>query len=244
MHDRRRAAPRVLKQALDPLRIEPLGDAAAYVEFSAALELESNRALQGIAAALRARAPAWIHDVVPALAGIALHFDAAHAELPAEPLEAAAALVASCAKLASQSDAATREVRVPVCYHPRFALDIVEVAEKTGIAPEDVAGRHCGTEHYVLMVGFAPGQPYIGGLDRGLALPRRATPRTRVPAGSVAIANDQTAVYPFEISGGWNVIGRTPLVVFDPRREPPSLFAPGDRVKFVPITPADFERLR
>jgi KipI family sensor histidine kinase inhibitor len=214
------------------------------VEFSAALELESNRTLQATAAALREHAPAWIRDVVPALSGIALHFDAAHPELPAEPLEALAGLVASCAKLASRADGSAREVVVPVCYDPRFALDIVEVAEKTGIAPEDVAARHGGTEHYVLMVGFAPGQPYIGGLDRRLALPRRATPRTRVPAGSVAIANDQTAVYPFEISGGWNVIGRTPLVVFDARRDPPSLFAPGDRVRFVPITLAEYERLR
>lgn len=203
-----------------------------------------NAALPAVAAALRSRAPVWVSDVVPALGGVALHFDTARSELPAEPLEAATALVEECLKLAAQSRMATREVVVPVCYHPRFALDIVEVSEKTGIAPEDIPQRHCGTEHYVLMVGFAPGQPYIGGLDPGLALPRRATPRARVPAGSVAIANVQTAVYPHEISGGWNVIGRTPLIVFDPARDPPSLFAPGDRVKFVPIPLAEFERLR
>ena len=93
------------------------------------------------------------------------------------------------------------------------------------------------------MVGFSPGQPYIGGLDPRLALPRKATPRTRVPAGSVAIANAQTAVYSYETPGGWNVIGRTPLALFDPAREPPSLFAPGDRVRFVPVTREEFERL-
>jgi len=103
--------------------------------------------------------------------------------------------------------------------------------------------RHSKTEHHVLMVGFSPGQPYIGGLDVRLALPRRATPRTRVPAGSVAIANAQTAVYSYETPGGWNVIGRTPLAAFDPAREPPSLFAPGDRVRFVPIPLADYARL-
>ena len=93
------------------------------------------------------------------------------------------------------------------------------------------------------MVGFAPGHPYIGGLDAGLSVPRRATPRPVVVAGSVAIANAQTVVYPFSISGGWSVIGRTPLRVFDADRNPPALLAPGDRVKFVPIGRAQFDAL-
>jgi KipI family sensor histidine kinase inhibitor len=93
------------------------------------------------------------------------------------------------------------------------------------------------------MIGFAPGHAYMGGLDAKLAVARRATPRTGVPAGSVAIANDQTVVYPYAISGGWNVIGRTPLVIFDADRARPSLFAPGDRVRFRAISKADFVRL-
>jgi len=92
----------------------------------------------------------------------------------------------------------------------------------------------------VLMIGFAPGHPYIGGLNEKLSVPRRATPRAIVPAGSVAIANDQTVVYPYAISGGWNIIGRTPLVVFDAGRAEPSLFAAGDHVRFKPITRAEF----
>jgi KipI family sensor histidine kinase inhibitor len=94
------------------------------------------------------------------------------------------------------------------------------------------------------MVGFSPGQPYIGGLDAKLALPRRATPRLRVPAGSVGIANAQTCVYSYETPGGWHVIGRTPLALFDPARNPPSLFTPGDRVCFVPVARAEFDRMR
>lgn len=221
-----------------------MGDAAVYAEFSETLDLEVNEALQAVAGMLRRRSPAWIRDVVPALGGVALHFDPDHAELPAAPLIAAAALLEGCLKEAASSDSEGRVVEVPVCYDPQFALDLVEVARATGIAPEEIAQRHAGTEHHVLMVGFAPGQPYIGGLDPKLAVPRRATPRTRVPAGSVAIANAQTAVYPFEISGGWSVIGRTPLAVFDPARDPPSLFAPGDRVRFIPISRSDFERLK
>ena len=203
-----------------------------------------NESLQAVAAALRKRAPPWVRDVVPALGGIALHFDPEHANLPAGPLAAAEALVRECLGAMPFRVGRGRLLEVPVCYEPEFALDIVEVAEKSGIAPEDIARRHCRTEHYVLMVGFSPGQPYIGGLDPKLAVPRRATPRTRVPAGSVAIANVQTAVYPFEIAGGWSVIGRTPLALFDPVRDPPSLFAPGDRVRFIAISRAEFARLK
>ena len=214
-----------------------------YAEFSTNLDLETNEALQAIAVCLRARAPAWVREVVPALTGIALHFDPLHPELPAEPMAPAQALIEEC--LASGTARAARPpLEVPVCYEPEFALDIVEVAGRTGIAPEEVARRHSALEHLVLMVGFSPGLPYLGGLDPALALPRRVNPRIRVPAGSVAIANLQTTVYPFETPGGWSVIGRTPLVLFDPARDSPTLFAPGDRVRFVPISRSEYTRLR
>ena len=93
------------------------------------------------------------------------------------------------------------------------------------------------------MIGFAPGHAYIGGLNPKLSVPRRAAPRAIVPAGSVAIANDQTVIYPYAISGGWSIIGRTPLVVFDAERQEPSLFAAGDRVRFKPISRAEFQKL-
>jgi len=197
-----------------------------------------------VALVLRRHAPPWVRDVVPALGGIALHFDPEHPDLPAAPLAAAEALVRESIGAVPFRAGRGRLIEVPVCYDPEFALDIVEVAGVSGSAPEDIADRHCATEHHVLMVGFSPGQPYLGGLDPKLAVPRRATPRTRVPAGSVAIANAQTAVYPFETPGGWSVIGRTPLVLFDPARDPPSLFAPGDRVRFVPVSRAEFGRLK
>lgn len=223
----------------------PLGDGAVYAEFSETLDLEVNEALQRLAATLRARAVPWIRDLVPALGGLALHFDLSHPGLPASPLAAAAALVLEALdKPVSRSAAAGRLVEVPVCYDPAVAIDLAEVAQRTRLPPQEVARRHAAGEHHVLMVGFSPGQPYIGGLDPKLGLPRRAQPRTRVPAGTVAIANAQTAVYSFETPGGWNVIGRTPLALFDPKRAPPSLLAPGDRVKFIPITLADFERMK
>ena len=117
------------------------------------------------------------------------------------------------------------------------------MARQTGLAPARVVELHVAAPHRVLMIGFAPGHPYIGGLDPQLAVPRRATPRLRVEAGSVAIANAQTSIYPFATPGGWNVIGRTPLALFDPERDPASLLEPGDAVAFVPIGRAEFERL-
>lgn len=137
-----------------------------------------------------------------------------------------------------------RLVELPVCYDADFAPDLEEISAKTGLSPAKIQELHCGSEHHVLMVGFSPGQPYIGGLDAKLALPRRATPRLRVPAGSVGIANAQTCVYSYETPGGWHVIGRTPLALFDPARNPPSLFAPGDRVRFVPVARAEFDRMK
>lgn len=215
-----------------------------YAEFSDRLDLETNQSLQALAAALRARNLPWIRDVVPALCGIAVHFDPFHAELPAPVLEFFRTLLEEAFKSAGKFEDSGHTVEVPVCYDPVFALDLGEVASLTKLNKQDIQKVHARSKHVVLMVGFSPGQPYIGGLDPKLSVPRRATPRTLMPAGSVAIANAQTAVYPYETPGGWSIIGRTPLRVFDPAREPASLFAPGDRVHFIPITRDEFEALQ
>lgn len=219
----------------------PLGDSAAYVEFSTTLDLEVNSVVQRLALAILKRKLAWIRDVVPALGGVALHFELDHAELPPVPPEAALALVNEILKdgLPSKEERGGT-VELPVCYEPEFALDLDEVGKKAGLGPEEIVHRHAAGEYRVLMMGFAPGHAYMGGLDPKLAIPRRASPRAVVPAGSVAIANEQTVVYPYAISGGWNVIGRTPMVLFDATRQRPSLLWPGDRVRFRPITREQF----
>jgi inhibitor of KinA len=205
--------------------------------------LETNQSLQALAVALRSRSLPWIRDVVPALCGIAVHFDPYHPALPASVLQYFENLLQEAFKSASRFENSGRIVEVPVCYDPVFALDLEEISSLTKVAKQDVQKLHATSKHSVLMVGFSPGQPYIGGLDPRLAVPRRATPRTRIPAGAVAIANAQTCVYPFETPGGWNIIGRTPLRVFDPARDPASLFAPGDSVRFVEISRTEFENL-
>ncbi len=229
---------------LAPLGAVPLGDCAVYVEFSKTLDLEVNSAVQRLATMVHGRALPWIRDVVPALGGLAIHFDPDHKSLTTDALSAALNTVSECLKEGlPKADALLRTIEVPVCYEPEFALDLAEVAALAKVSTDEAIALHAGADYRVLMIGFAPGHAYMGGLNPKLSVPRRATPRAIVPAGSVAIANDQTVVYPYAISGGWSIIGRTPLTVFDAERQEPSLFAAGDRVRFKPISRAEFQKL-
>src|SRR5262245_39801663 len=135
-----------------------------------------------------------------------------------------------------------REVTLPCCYDdPEFAPDLAEVAGRTGKSPEQVIAGHLASAFKVYVLGFMPGLAYIAGLDPSLVLPRRAEPRVRVPRSSVGIAMNMTTIYPFESPGGWHLIGRTPLWMFDQRREQPVFLAPGDRVSFQRIDRAAFD---
>src|SRR5882672_12759737 len=230
-----------MAQTIRLMGVVPLGDLAAYVEFSRTLDLEVNALVQRLAVAVQARGAPFIRDVVPALGGLALHFDP---DFEGNCVAIATELVDLCLKEGIPAAAdVLRTVQVPVCYEPEFAPDIEEISRKTTLSREKIIEKHSSAEYRVLMMGFAPGHAYMGGLDEALTVPRRATPRAIVPAGSIAIANEQTVVYPYAISGGWNVIGRTPLVVFDPERQEPSLFASGDRVRFRAIDRAEFMKL-
>jgi len=230
---------------VEPLGAVPLGDCAVYVEFSKTLDMDVNSAVQRLATMVHGRALPWIRDVVPALGGIAIHFDPDHKALTTDAMSSSLALVSECLKEGlPKQDAVLRTIDVPVCYEPEFAPDLLEVATAAGLSPEEAVALHAGSDFRVLMIGFAPGHAYMGGLSPRLSVPRRAAPRAMVPEGSVAIANDQTVVYPYAISGGWNIIGRTPLTVFDADRQEPSLFATGDRVRFKPITRAEFAKLQ
>lgn len=133
-----------------------------------------------------------------------------------------------------------RVVRVPMCHDAALAMDLADVAEHCGLTPNDVVERFCSVEFIVQMIGFSPGFPYLAGLPEELHVPRRATPRTSVPRGSIAIGGSQAGIYPNESPGGWNIIGRTPLTLFDATQADPCLFDPGDRVVFDPISLAEF----
>lgn len=146
---------------------------------------------------------------------------------------------------AADSPAPTSDpsIEIPVCYDGEFGPDLDAVAAHAHLSHAEVIARHTAGDYSVAMLGFAPGFPYLLGLDPALHTPRRANPRTRVPAGSVAIGGAQAGIYPRELPGGWQVIGRTPCVLFDPQRDPPCLLPPGTRVRFRAIDAATFARL-
>ena len=135
-------------------------------------------------------------------------------------------------------------IEIPVCYDDKFALDLDEVSHRSGLTARRVIELHAGAEYRVHCVGFTPGFPYMSGLPPELATPRRSVPRREVPAGSVAIGGPQAGIYPITSPGGWNIIGRTPLSLFHPKKNPPVLLCAGDRVRFRPIGRDEFEKTR
>lgn len=136
-----------------------------------------------------------------------------------------------------------RHWRLPVCYGDDFGLDLEQVAAARGLTPEQVIEFHGSLEYTVYMIGFLPGFPFMGDVLPALEMPRLREPRTRVPAGSVAITGQQTAIYPWESPGGWNILGRCPLPLFDAGRPQPALLAPGDRVRFEVVSPERYREI-
>jgi len=222
--------------------LQALGDAAVLIEFADHLDLSVNTRIQELAKAIRHRHMPWILDVVPALATLAVHVDPISLDF-GDPIEPVRNLLTQCLNEDLTHTRSTRQVRIPICYETEFGLDLEDISQRTGLSVEEVIQRHQHSEFMVLMVGFAPGHPYLGGLAPSLSVPRRSAPRVKMPCGSVAIANAQCVVYPFEIPGGWSVVGRTPLRVFDANRRQPSLFEPGDQVRFERIDRGGFDAL-
>jgi inhibitor of KinA len=136
-----------------------------------------------------------------------------------------------------------RMVEIPVCYDPEFALDVDRVAEQAQISTSEVVDLHSSAEYRVSCIGFTPGFPFLSGMPKKLTTPRREIPRKKIPTGSVGIGGAQTGIYPLRSPGGWNLIGRTPLKLFDPTRNPPALLRAGDRVRFRAITREEFHAL-
>lgn len=214
------------------------GDSAIVVEFEERIDLAINARCVAIADSVRASGVPGIRDVVAAYRSVTVYFDPLstdHSRLIEELKRAAREVV-------SRVDSPRRTHRVPVCYGSDFGPDLPEVAAFAQLSDDETVARHAAPEYRVFMVGFIPGFAYLGTVDPQIAVPRRDVPRTKVPAGSVAIAAGQTAVYPINSPGGWRIIGRTPLRIFDSSRSRPSLFRAGDAVQFVPISRDEWDR--
>jgi len=221
----------------DP-RVVPLGDSALLVEFENRIDVSINERCIAVAEVLEARRIAGVRDIVPAYRTVGVYFD---------PLKTDRAQLQRELDLAIDTPAAgvpapRQLIRVPVCYGAADGPDIGEVARFAGASEDEVVARHSAAIYRVFMLGFSPGFAYLGPVDARIAAPRRTTPRTAVPPGSVGIAGQQTGIYPSETPGGWQLVGRTPLRVFDAARTPPSLFRAGDRVQFFAIGRDQWDR--
>ena len=238
---------------MKPFALEPLGDSALLIRLGERIDAATNRSALALAEVLRAAAIPGIRAIAPAYASVCVHYDIAafaSTAVAAPPHWLAAERVGEiAAKFLADGDGSRTEagegllLEIPVCYGGEFGPDLGDVAAHAGIDERAVIDAHASGDYRVAMLGFMPGFPYLLGLAESLHTPRRASPRTRVPAGSVAIGGAQTGIYPRELPGGWQLIGRTPLVLFDPARAQPALLQPGQGVRFRAIGAGEFAAL-
>lgn len=214
----------------------PLGDQAIVVEVGQEISEEVQVRVRMLSQLLENEAPRWMVEAIPAFTTIAVFYN---------PLLAQYATVESQMKelfrhTVKAESVAARTIEIPVCYGGDFGPDLEFVAEHNGLSPEEVVKIHTGGTYSVHMIGFAPGFPFIGGMSEKIAAPRRDSPRLRIPERTVGIAGKQTGIYPIETPGGWQLIGRTPVRLFRPEQEVPSLLRAGDKIRFKEITESEY----
>ena len=240
----------------DDVQIVPAGDAAFLVEWPGRIDPDVNARAVALARALREGALPGVRDIVPAYCSVGVFFDPLRShvdELRAWLRQAADVDRSIAAPARSRSSGPVEDAgdagsirRIPVCYGGDYGPDLEELATSAQLRRDEAVAAHAGRVYRVYMLGFMPGFAYMAEVDAGIARPRRPTPRLKVPAGSVGIAGRQTGIYPLDSPGGWNIIGRTPLRPFDPRRGATAeafAFHPGDRVQFYAIDEAEYARL-
>lgn len=215
-------------------RIDPLGDAALLVTVAERLDPDANARARALAAALGSPGVVGIGVPVPGHASVLVPFEPGVLD-EAAVRAAVEAAWGSAARAAADEEPAGRLHRLPVRYGGEDGPDLAAVAAATGLPEDEVVRLHSSVEYRVLVLGFTPGWAYLGVLPPELQLPRRAQPRVRVPAGSVAISGRQSGVYPSDGPGGWHLLGRTDTPLWVPSADPPARLAPGDRVRFVPV---------
>jgi inhibitor of KinA len=237
------------------MEIVPLGDSALIVHvrerFDDAPEETLDEVLRTFHKLQSERIPGVI-ELAPAYTSVAVFFDliaiAQSAETPEKVFnwlaERIRGVVAAGADRGKETRSQLQTIEIPVCYDPEFALDIDDVARRANISPSEVIRLYSAAEYRVACIGFVPGFPFLTGLPKELATPRRDVPRKEIPPGSVGIGGAQTGIYPLRSPGGWNLIGRTPLRLFDPEKNPPTLLRAGGHVRFRTITRDEFESLR
>ncbi|MDY3980738.1 MULTISPECIES: 5-oxoprolinase subunit PxpB [unclassified Paraeggerthella] len=212
------------------------GDSALNLEFAKTISAETSAKIRMAAENLTADPIAGVTELVPTFCSLMVYYN---------PLivtfDELSAKLRGKLRDVEEADLSVRKiVPIPVCYGGEFGPDLANVAEHAGMSEEEVIAIHTGRDYLIDMLGFLPGFAYLGGLDERLHTPRLAVPRTRIEPGSVGIGGAQTGIYPLASPGGWQIIGRTPLRPYDPDREDPILYAAGEYLRFVPITPEEY----
>src|SRR5215472_13045282 len=238
------------------MEIIPLGDSALVVrvseQFADAPEETLGEVLRVFQMLQRAAIPGVI-ELTPAYTSVAVFFDPI-AVLKSDGaangvFDELAARIRDAIGRASRrhrrriAESASRSIEIPVCYDAEFGFDLSHVAEHTKLSEREIIDLHSGAEYRVACIGFVPGFTFLAGLPKNLATPRRDVPRKEIPPGSVGIGGTQTGIYPLRSPGGWNLIGRTPLKLFDASKNPPTVLDPGDRVRFRAVTRDEFAAL-
>lgn len=210
------------------------------VDFGNTISMEINNRVQDLRSYLKSHPVCGVIEIMPTYRSLAVYFD----PVLSDPDKIKDSIAKGLSRPMETGSIGTKVVVVPVCYGGEYGPDLSFVADHNGLTKEEVIARHSGKSCYCYMLGFTPGFSYLGGMDESIATPRLEIPREIIPAGSVGIAGKQTGIYPIDSPGGWQLIGRTPLSMYDPSKEPPTLLDAGLWVKFRPIDPKEYEEIR
>ncbi len=228
------------------VNMQPHGDSAIVIQFGEDINEQVNGLVHAAAACIEEQPFPGFIECIPAFTSVTVFYDIYEvyqhmSQEVSSPYEQVKAYVAARVNRLSAGERSSRRVvEIPVCYGGEFGPDLEEVAQMNELTCEEVISIHTEGEYMVYMLGFAPGFPFLGGMSERIAAPRKSSPRPSIPAGSVGIAGRQTGVYPISTPGGWQLIGKTPLALFRPEENPPSLLRAGDTVKFVRISEAEY----
>lgn len=221
-------------------KIHPAGESCLVVDFGDIISLEINGQVQALKSYLASREIPGIIELMPTYRSLAVYFDPVLSDLS----RIKSSISDGLSSFGDSVSVGTKEAVIPVCYGGEHGPDLPSVAEHHRITDEEVIARHSGKSCYCYMLGFTPGFSYLGGMDEYIATPRLKTPREKIPAGSVGIAGSQTGIYPIDSPGGWQLIGRTPLTLYDPSKDPATLLEAGLWVRFRPIDQDEYDQIQ